>query len=91
MPERDIEGDGIKWEELEGGGFDYITACLRENEKKSERVSACSIGLALMLNEPNSLSFLFQFFYSVSKTELGKRSTKRDLFMNSFEFGIKAK
>lgn len=36
MVENDIEGDGIKLEEMEGGGFEYVRGCFRENEKKSE-------------------------------------------------------
>lgn len=49
MAKKDIEGDGIKWEVTEGGRSEYIRACFRENEKE-ERVSACSIGLASLLN-----------------------------------------
>lgn len=70
MAEKDIEGDGIKWEETEGSGSEYIGACFRENEKE-ERVSLCSIGLALLLNEPNYVSFLLQFS-AVSRSVVGK-------------------
>lgn len=48
MAEKDIEGDGIKWEEAEGGGSEYIKACFRENDK-DEQASSFSIGLALLL------------------------------------------
>lgn len=70
MAEKDIEGDGIKWEVTEGGGSEYIRACFRENEKE-EQVSACSIGPALLLNEQNCVSFRVQFSV-VPRSVVGK-------------------
>lgn len=53
MAEKDIEGDGIKWEEMEGGGSEHIKACFRENEREEEQASSFSIGLALLFTELN--------------------------------------
>lgn len=89
MAKKDIEGDGIKWEVTEGGRSEYIRACFRENEKE-EQVSACSIGLASLLNELNCVLFLVQFSV-VSRSVVGKTFCQTRPLIITFTFGIKAK
>lgn len=83
MAEKDIEGDGIKWEVTGGGGSEYIRTCSRENEKE-EQVSACSIGLALLLSGPNCVSFRVQICS-------GKTILSNKTWIFTFIFGIKSK